>query len=278
MKPLLRFLLAFAAAFALVAAPPKRVVSQAVGTDDLLLALAEPGQIAALSHLAQDERYAPSFQEAKRYPALRNSSAEDILRFKPDLVLVTSYSPPESVVLLKRSGVRVHLVERFERLEDVYASLRRLGEVLGRSAQAEELIRTCQRRETELARRLQGVKPVRVMAAGIYPFASGADTSFQDICDHAGALNVAAEAGLKGIVPMPGEKPLTWRAEVLIGPQERGETLAAQLRELSPYKFMPALRQGRVVPIPGALFAATSHRRIETYEWVARALHPERFR
>jgi iron complex transport system substrate-binding protein len=40
---------------------------------------------------------------------------------------------------------------------------------------------------------------------------------------------------------------------------------------------MPALRQGRVVSIPGALLAATSHRRIDTYEWVARALHPERF-
>lgn len=278
MKPVLRFLLAFAAAVALMAAPPQRVVSQAVGTDDLLLALAEPGQIAALSHMGQDERYAPAFVEAKRFPALRNSSAEDILRFRPDLVLVTSFSPLESVLLLKRAGVKVHLVERFERLEDVYASLRRLGEVLGRTSQAEDLIRTCRGRVDALAKRLHGVKPVRVMAAGVYPFASGADTSFQDICDHAGALNVAAEAGLKGIVPMPGEKALTWKAEVLIGPQERGENLLAQLEGISPYKFMPALRNGRVVPIPGALFAATSHRRIETYEWIARALHPERFR
>jgi len=273
----LRFLLAFAVAAALMAAPPRRVVSQAVGTDDLLLALADPGQIAALSHLGQDERYAPSWQEAKRYPALRNSSAEDILRFRPDLVLTTSYSPPESVALLKRAGAKIHLVDRFERLEDVYASLRSLGVLLGRESQAEALIRTSQARVQALAARLQGVRPVRVMSAGIYPYVSGADTSFQDICDHAGALNVAAEAGLRGIVATPGEKALTWRAEVLIGPQEGGGRLLDQLRQISPYKFMPALRQGRVVSIPGALLAATSHRRIETYEWVARALHPERF-
>lgn len=274
----LRFLLAFAVAAALMAAPPRRVVSQAVGTDDLLLALADPGQIAALSHLGQDERYAPSWQEAKRYPALRNSSAEDILRFRPDLVLTTSYAPPEGVALLKRAGVRVHLVEHFERLEDVYASLRRLGTELGREKQAEALIRSCQGRVQALAARLQGVKPVRVMAAGIYPYAAGAETSFQDICDHTGALNVAAEAGLKGIVPMPGERALTWKAEVLVGSQDRGEDLAAQLRQISPYKFMPALRQGRIVTLPGALFSATSHRRVEIYEWLARALHPERFR
>ena len=274
---LFRCLLAFAAAVILTAAPPRRVVSQAVGTDDLLLALAEPTQIAALSHLATDERYAPSFREAARFPTLRNSSAEDILRFRPDLVLVTSYSPSESVVLLRRAGVQVFVLEQYERLEDVYVSLRKLGEILGRSKQAEELIRNCQSRVQELAKRLQGVKPVRVMAAGIYPFASGSDTSFQDICDHAGALNVAAEAGIKGHVPMPSEKALTWKTEVLIGPQEKGEELLTQLRGLPPYKFMPALRKGRVVSIPGALFATTSHRRIETYEWVARALHPERF-
>jgi iron complex transport system substrate-binding protein len=275
---MLRCLLALLAAVALGAAPPRRVVSQAVGTDDVLLALADPSQIAALSHLGHDERYAPSFREAQRFPALRNSSAEDILRFRPDLVITTSYAPAESITLLRRAGVQVYIAERFERLEDVYDNLRRIGELLGRSRQAEALIRSCRSRVEALAKRLQGAPPVRVMAAGIYPFASGSDTSFQDICDHGGALNVAAEAGLKGHVPMPTEKALTWKADVLIGPQDKGENLAAQLKDLAPYKFMPALRQGRVVPIPGALLAATSHRRIETYEWVARALHPECFR
>ena len=33
---------------------PVRVVSQTVGTDELLLALAEPEQVAALSHLARE--------------------------------------------------------------------------------------------------------------------------------------------------------------------------------------------------------------------------------
>lgn len=262
----------------LFAAPPRRIVSQTVGTDDLLLALADPGQIAALSHLGQDERYAPSFLEARKYPALRNSSAEDILRFKPDLVIATSYSPAESVVLLRRAGVKVFVVERFEKLEDIFRNLRGLADLLGRREKAEILIQSCWARVREVERRLQGVKPVRVMAAGLYPFASGADTTFQDICDRTGGLNVAAEAGLVGHVPMPTEKALTWKPEVLIGPQEKGTDLAAQLRELSPYKFMAALRQGRVVPIPAALLACTSHRRVETYEWVARALHPERFR
>lgn len=259
------------------AAPPRRVVSQAVGTDDLLMAVAEPGQIAALSHLGHDLRYAPSVAEARRFPALRNSTAEEILRFRPDLVLTTSYAPPESLALLRRAGVTVHVVQRFERLDEVLGSLRDLGRLLGREAAAEAVVKATEAKAAALRQRLAGVKPVRVMSAGVYPFVSGSDTSFQDICDHAGALNVAAEAGLRGIVPMPGEQPLTWRVSVLIGPSEPGQDLAAQLKNLSPYRFLPALKQGRVVTVPGALFAATSHRRVEAYEWVARALHPERF-
>lgn len=269
-------LLLCAAAF-LAAAPPRRVVSQAVGTDDLLMAVAEPSQIAALSHLGHDPRYAPSVAKAKRFPALRNSTAEEILRFRPDLVVTTGYAPPESLVLLRRAGVKVHVIQRFERLDEVLGSLRELGRLLGREAAADAVVKATETRVATLRQRLEGVKPVRVMSAGIYPFVSGADTSFQDICDHAGAVNAAAEAGLRGIVPMPGEQPLTWRVSVLIGPSEPGKDLAPQLKNLSPYRFLPALKQGRVVTVPGALLAATSHRRVEAYEWVARALHPERF-
>ena len=74
------------------AGAPRRVVSQTVGTDDLLMAIAEPSQIAALSHLARDERYSPRARDAGRFPCLTNGEAEDILRFRPDLVLVASYT------------------------------------------------------------------------------------------------------------------------------------------------------------------------------------------
>jgi iron complex transport system substrate-binding protein len=256
---------------------PRRVVSQTVGTDDLLLALAAPGQIAALSHLAQDERYSPSFREARNHPRLANSDAEAVLRFQPDLVLAANYSETGVLNLLRRAKVNLLIIEKFETLEDLYANARRIGKVLGREAKAEELIRQWQARVAALHQRLQGVKPVRVLAVGLYPFTAGSGTTFQDLCDHAGALNVAAEAGLKGHAPTPGEQVLSWRTEVLVAPGEPGFDMMARLRELPPYKFLPALKQGRVVELPGSLMASTSQARIEGYERLARLLHPERF-
>lgn len=259
-------------------APPQRVVSQTVGTDDLLLAIAAPGQIAALSHLAQDERYSPSAREAKRFPRLANSDAESVLRFRPDLVIATSYTELEVLNLLRRAKVNLLVIERYETLEDLYANARRIGKALGREARAEELIVKWKARVEALRLRLQGVKPVRVLAVGLYPFTAGAGTTFQDLCDHAGALNVAAEAGLKGHAPTPGEQVLSWRTEVLIAPGEPGFDMKARLMELPPYKFLPALKQGRLVELPGSLMAATSQARIDGYEALAKALHPERFR
>ena len=274
MRALLAFLFAVVA---LSAGPPQRVVSQTVGTDDLLLALAAPGQIAALSHLARDERYSPAFKAARNLPCLTNGEAEDILRHDPDLVLAASYTQEEVLNLLRRAKVNILLIEKFETLEDLYANTRRVGKALGREARAGALIGQWQTRVEALRRRLQGVKPVRVLAVGWYPFTAGSGTTFQDLCEHAGAINVAAEAGLRGHAPTPGEQVLAWRTEVLVAPGEPGLDLLSRLRELPPYKFLPALRQGHVVVIPGALMAATSQARIDGYEMLAKALHPERF-
>jgi len=266
----------------LVASAPKRVVSQTIGTDDVLLALAGPGQIAALSHLAHDPLYAPDANSAKKHPTLKGSSAEDILRFKPDLVLMASFSPPDSVAVLKKAGIKLYIMEKYETLEDVYECLRQVGDLLEQRQKADKLIASCKERVNNLSSALKEAKPVRVLSAGVYPYISGSDTSFQDLCDHAGAINAAAEAGIVGVVPTPSEKMLSWQIDILIGPTEHrqseaGPKLANRLKDVAPYRYLEAYKKGRVIEIPGALFAATSHHRIDAYEMLAKALHPEKF-
>lgn len=263
-------------ALPLLAARPQRVVSQAVGTDELLLAVADPGQIAALSHISHATEFSPVAAEARRFPALRDSDAESVLRFHPDLVLAASFTRPETLALLRRAGVRLLMLDRFDSLEDVYASLRILGRELGQEARAEMVIAQCRDRVEVLAAKLKGVRPLRVLSASVYPFTSGTGTTFQDLCDHAGALNVAREAGLKGHAPTPSEAMLTWRIEVLVA--TRNGDVRARLGAIPHYRALPAFKAGRIVVIPDAMLSSLSHHRIAAYEALARALHPERFR
>ena len=267
------------AAVAWGAPAPVRVVSQTVGTDELLLALAEPGQIAALSHLARNPVFSTTAKEAEAYPQLVLGDSETILRHAPTLVLVTDYSRAELVAQISRAGVRVLVFTRYKTLDDVYANLRLLARELGAEAKAEALIDSCKARVAALRGRLQGSRPVRILAPSIYGMLAGADTTFQDLCDHAGAENVAATAGgLSGHASAPSERMLTWPIDVLVVSGDTKESALAPYRDLLPYKLMPSVREGRAVLMPENLLACVSHHRIEGYERLARLLHPEVFR
>ena len=262
---------------AAVLASPLRVVSQTVGTDELLLALADPAQIAALSHLSRDPAFSVDAKQAAAFPKLKSSDAESVIRFRPDLVLAASYTEAATLALLRRAGVKLIVVDRFDSLEDVYANIRTIGAALGHSDRAEALGHSTQQRVDELARKLQGVKPVRVLAVSTYPFTAGSQTTFQDLCDHAGAINVAAEGGLVGHASTPDEKLLTWNPELLIASDNEGPHIEARLRQMPAYKHLPALRAGRLVLLPGPLLASVTHHRVAAFEVLARKLHPERF-
>ncbi len=275
----LRLLLCLLATVLLSAGPrPVRVVSQTVGTDELLLAVADPSQIAALSHLAREAKYSAVAVEAAKYPQIQPGDAESLLRFKPTHVVVASYSRADLVTQLRRSGVKVISIDRFNTLEDSYANLRLLAKELGTEEKAEALIARCQARMAELARRLQGVKPVRVLAPSTYAFTGGKDTTFDDLCQHAGALNVAAEAGLVGHAPTPSEAVLTWKVDCLVLAGEDGTTALRTFQQTPPYKFLEATKAGRYVLLKSREISCVTHYRIDGYESLARQLHPERFK
>jgi len=262
------------------AATPVRVVSQAVGTDELLVALAEPEQIAALSHISKSAQYSPVAEQAKAYPSISAGDSEAILRYRPTLVLFTDYSRAELVAAVKKTGVRVIVINRYATLEDVYSNLRTLGKELGREERAEVLIAECEARMVRLKEKLKGVKPVRVVNASTYGLLSGAGTTFQDVCDHAGAENLATTlGGMRGVAPEVSEKMLGWPIDaVVLGGDGTAEEALAPLRGILPYRHIEAVKQGRAVVVPSALLGSVSHHRIEAYERLARGLHPEVFR
>jgi iron complex transport system substrate-binding protein len=259
---------------------PIRVVSQTVGTDELLLAVAAPGQVAALSHLARDSEFSGVADEARAYPSLvLNGDAESVIRYRPTLVLCSDYSRPELIAQLRRAGVEVLAFDRYLTIEDTYANLRLLAHKLGTDDRAERVIADCQARVAALQARLKGLRPVRVIAPSTYSLLPGGQTTFQDLCDHAGAENLAMTLGhLSGNAPQPSEQMLAWPVDfVVVGGADLTAALAP-FRHLPPYEYMPAVQESRAALLPPYLLGCVSHYRIRGYEILARALHPEAFR
>jgi iron complex transport system substrate-binding protein len=259
-----------------------RVVSQTVGTDELLLALAEHSQIAALSHLAQDANFSMVVEQAKAYPMLeKNCDLEGILKYAPTILLCADYSREEIGLQARRAGIKVIVISKYHTLEDSFGNLRLVARELGPEAEkrAEDIIASCNKRIAVLAQRLAGVRPVKVIAPSTYGVIPGYETTFQDLCDHAGAENLAATmGGLHGHVPPPAEKLLTWPIERLVVVGSSVPEALAPFRKISPYQFMPAVRENRAVLLSPPLISCVTHHRVDAYEELARQLHPECFR
>ena len=270
----------FVGLFSVVQAETIRVVSQTVGTDELLLAVAAPEQIAALSHIAREKEYSAVADEAVNYAQIGRGDAETILKFRPDLVLVADYSRGELVSQLKRAGVELMSFDQYATMDDALENLRRLARRLGPDAEvrAADVIANVEQRMTTLADRLEGVRPVKVIAPSTYGIISGGGTTFQDLCNRAAAENLAMTVGeLTGHADIPRERMLTWPVErVVLAGYDLEQTIKPFLT-LIPFRFMEAVKERRVALIEPYMFGSVTHYRLDGYEQLARQLHPERF-
>lgn len=260
---------------------PVRVVSQTVGTDELLLAVADSSQVAALSYYSVDPAFCGVSEAAKQYARLtQNCDLEGVLKHRPTLLLCADYSRPEAVAQARRAGLKVLVIERYQTLADVYASLRMIARELGPEAEAraERVIATSEARVAALAMRLKGVRPIRLIAPSTYGVIPGDGTTFQDICDHCGAENLATTLGkLRGHAAPPVEQMLNWPVEKVVLAGTDAEHGLEIFRKISPYKHMAAVKEGRAVVLKPYLLSCVTHLRIDAYEQLARQLHPERF-
>jgi iron complex transport system substrate-binding protein len=243
--------------------------------------VAEPSQIAALSHLARETEFSAIAGDAKNYPHLKpNGDLEDALQYSPTLLLCADYSRAEIVTQARRAGIKVLVLTRYRTMADAYENLRLIAREIGPEAEAraERVIADCERRIAVLRERLKDVKPVRVIAPSTYGMIPGDDTTFQDLCDHAGAENLAATlGGLHGHEAPPTEQMLTWPIDQLVVVGEVVADALVPFKKIPPYAYMAAVKENRAVLLRHYQISCVSHHRIEAYELLARQLHPKRF-
>lgn len=87
------------------ATPPSRVASLNLCTDELLLMLADPGQIVSVTHLAQRQAETPYWRSALRYPK-NDGSLLSVAPMKPDLVLSMGGGSRDRTRIAERLGVK----------------------------------------------------------------------------------------------------------------------------------------------------------------------------
>nr|WP_245259230.1 ABC transporter substrate-binding protein [Afipia clevelandensis] len=129
--------------------PPKRIVSFNLCADQLLLALADPGQIAGLSPYAVNPLLSVTTDKAAPFPRL-DWDAESVVNLAPDLVLGgPSHRPIHA--MLSAMGIRVVDVALIRNLADARRQAIEIGKLIGHPARGEALARQIDQAEMRLA-------------------------------------------------------------------------------------------------------------------------------
>lgn len=121
------------------AAPPARVASLNLCTDELLLLLAEPRQIASVTHLAQQEAESPLWQAARRYRR-NDGSLVSVAGLKPDLVLTMGGGARDRVRIAERLGIPTLDLSFPMTLGDIESAIARVAAALGREGAGRKLL------------------------------------------------------------------------------------------------------------------------------------------
>jgi len=218
--------LALALAVPAHAAPPRHIVSLNLCADQLLVALADPAQIAGLTRLSHMPDMSPIAAQAAHYPAV-GSSAEALLAAAPDLLL-TGW-PGQSDAALRAGLVsRVLVVPPAKSYADIVAHVRLVADAVGHPERGERLIR---RMDTALAAIPQ---TGRSRVAADYQrrgYLSGTGTLMDDMMRRVGLVNLTTRLNLPALANLPLEQLVAHRPDFLITsgarPRDLGGTMLA---------------------------------------------------
>lgn len=238
---------------ALASEPLPGVVSINLCADQLVMLLAEPAQILALSRLSRDEAGSRLHAQAVNYPQVQ-ALAEDIVPLSPDIIVTGPYTSRYTLSLLDELGLSVESLDIAESVEAMLGNMRRVGKVLHREAQAEVLITQLQERLARVDERVallnksdeeQGISRPRAAVYDTNGYTVGPQSLRGEAMRRAGWHNVATELDVESYGVLQLEDMIRLAPEALIespyspGSYSRGQMLAEH----------PALRKAGLDPM-----------------------------
>jgi iron complex transport system substrate-binding protein len=253
-----------------LATRPVRIVSQTLGSDEILFPMVAPERLVGLSSLSRDPKYSNVVAEATRHPAPSIESPEDMLRLKPDLIIIATYSRAESVQVLESTGAPVYRLANFDDLEGIMTSIRGLGAAVAEEAAAERIVGDMRRRLAAVAARRAGRPRPRVLSYS-GGFIAGRGTTFDDIVRRAGGINEAAVRGVDKFPRLSEEQVLAWNPDVLVAGYMPGEedVVRRRLTTGAGVGQTTAARRNQIVLIPMPRFLAVSQHVVDSVEQLA---------
>lgn len=262
-----------------IARPPQRIISLAPSTTEIAFALGLGGRVFAVDNHSDYPAEAKALPHFQTYPL----NFEQLVSFKPDLVLAGSITSQEEVKKMEDLGLTVLVVGvSTSSFDTVFSDIALMGRATGTDAQASQITDTMKQKLNAVKSKVANAKS----RPRVYweldatdpgkPFTPGPGSFIDDLITLAGGSNVAANAKSTW-AQVNTEEIVAANPEVIIMSDAAYGISVESLKARSGWTAIQAIKDNRVFPIDDNLVSRSGPRIVDGLEAAARLIHPELF-
>lgn len=248
------------------------MVSINLCSDQLLLMLAKPEQIASVSRLALEPNSSFMAEHAANYP-VNDAKIEQLLSLHPDLVLASGFSPHPVVRILRHLGYRVEMLPLSNNLEDIRRNIKLTARLLKTEEQGEALLKVMDSRLEQIASSTPQTAPTALFYQP-RGYTSGLQTLQHEALLLAGWRNLSAELGIRGYSTIDLENLLLANPQQIFSSSYAPGTDSLAQRQMHHPALKMITRERPIVNIPYKYWICGGPMIADAVEALAKA-HPE---
>ena len=257
---------------------PSRIVSVIPAVTEMLFAIGAGPQVVGVGSY---DHFPAEVEKLPKVGALLDPDFEKILSLKPDLVVVYG-TQADFIARLTKASIPMFRYEHAG-LADITTTIRKLGDAVGQTKNAEGLASGMERDLEAIRARVSALPKVKTLLIfgreagslrGIY--ASGGVGFLHDLLLLVGGTDVFGDVKQQSVV-ISSEQVLARAPEAIIELYEQSATDARLATEKAVWKQLPsvpAVRNNRLYLLRGDFLTSPGPRIVQAARAIADALHP----
>jgi iron complex transport system substrate-binding protein len=264
-----------------IRAQPQRVVSLAPSNTERLFAVGAGSRVVGVTLY---DTYPPEAQTRDKVGGFtaNSLSVEKIVGLRPDLVLAAGDIQRPVIEALARLGMPVVAIEDPRHVDEVYAALRLVGQLMGRQAAAEACVAAIQAHVARVRQKVATLSPEQRVTVFYEVFdtplmTAGPQTFVGQMLEMAGGINIFADLTGRYMQVSP-EEVVRRNPDCILSPgSQRQAWTPVQIKRRPGWGHLAAVKQDCIHFLDEELVSRPGPRVAEGLETIARALYPALF-
>lgn len=258
-----------------------RIVSLAPNVTEIIYALGAGDQLVGRTDYCN---YPEQVYSVASIGTLWEPNLEAILALDADIAIASSIVDPAFIESLNKAGITAYQFYEEESLEGSFTLIEKVADVIGKKAEAEEVIANMKARIHAVQEKTSTIAAdakksvVYMISYGDWgDFAATGETYLDGVIEVAGGIN-AAEAGAYWSISR--ELLFAEDPDVILLPAYSYSDPAADIATFAatePYSQLTAAKNGNIFTINGDAADRQGVRTVDTIEEIAKLLYPELF-